>query len=403
MMRCHSKSEKRFLVTGATGFIGSHLAGALAEAGHSVCVLIRTLPPQSSTSAERWHRIADWLELSPAARARITVLAGDLDAADLNLCADDARFLKANAEEIVHAAASTAFSEKKRSEIFRTNISGLRNLLAFMEGGSCSRIHAISTAYVGGNTLVAPCMEVFSPANGFLNPYEESKHQAEILLREFCRRQGVRLSIYRPSVVYGNSRTGKTFRFNALYHPVRAIAYLRDLFTKDLLENSGTQARKMGISLDPSAQTLYLPIHFRKRQGSGVNLVPIEYCTAAILELMNVDGKDAIFHITNPQSTPLTDLVAFTERFFKLAGMVVEDVPAQRAQQNPASGALDHLFQHYMAPYQPYIEDTRVFDDSRAAQALSPAGIHCPEFSYPIFEHCMAYAMKNNWGRTLGL
>ena len=402
MMRGHSKSKKRFLVTGATGFIGSHLAGALAEKGHSVSLLIRPLPIQSSTAIERWKRIADWIRLTPAARERITVFAGDLDAPDLNLCADDARFLQANAEEIVHAAASTSFSEKKRSEIFHANIVGLQNLLSFMEGGSCSRIHAISTAYVGGNS-VAPCREVFSPAHGFFNPYEESKHQAEILLREFCRRRGVRLFIYRPSIVYGHSRTGKTFRFNALYHPIRTIVYLRDLFMKDLLENSGDQARKMGISLNPTEQTLHLPIHFRKRQGTGVNLVPIEYCTDSILELMNAAGKDGIFHITNRQNTPLNDLVSFTERFLKISGMVVEGVSTQQTPQQPASGALDHLFRRYMEPYQPYIEDTRVFDNSRAEQTLAPAGIVCPTFSYSIFKHCMTYALKNNWGRTLGL
>lgn len=402
MMRFHSKAEKRLLVTGATGFIGSHLAGALAEAGHSVCLLIRALPTESTTADDRWKRIADWLRLSPAARARITVFAGDLHAPDLHLSADNARFLKANTEESVHAAANTSFSEKKRSEIFRTNIIGLRNLLSFVEGSSCRRIHAISTAYVGGNTQ-DPCMEVFSPPHGYFNPYEESKHQAEILLREFCSRKGVRLSIYRPSVVYGNSRTGKTFRFNALYHPVRAIAYLRDLFMKDLLENSGHQAKKMGISLDPTGQTLHMPIHFRKGQGRGLNLVPIEYCTESILQLMNATGKDEVFHITNTQSTPLTDLVSFTGRCFKISGMVVEGVTAPRPQQNPASDALDHLFRRYMEPYQPYIEDTRVFDDSRAVQTLTPAGIHCPGFSYSIFEQCMTYAIKNNWGRTLGL
>ena len=183
------KSEKRFLVTGATGFIGSHLACALAEEGHSVSLLIRALTTESTTADDRWNRIADWLGLSPAARGRIKVFAGDLDAPDLNLSADDARFLKANTEEIVHAAASTSFSERKRAEIFRTNITGLRNLLSFLEGGSWGRIHAISTAYVGGDTLV-PCTEVFSPPHRFFNPYEESKHQAEILLREFCSRKG---------------------------------------------------------------------------------------------------------------------------------------------------------------------------------------------------------------------
>jgi len=402
MMRVHRKPKKRLLVTGATGFIGSHLAGALAEEGHSVYLLIRASSTQGTTSDNRWNRIADWLDLSPVARARITVFAGDLDAPDLNLCIDDARFLKTNTEEIVHAAASTSFSEKKRAEIFRTNITGLQNLLSFMEGGFCRHIHAISTAYVAGKTG-ASCMEVFSTPHGFLNPYEETKHLAEILIRKFCSQKDIRLFIYRPSIVYGNSITGKTFRFNALYHPVRSISFLRDLFMKDLLENSGNQAKKMGISLDPVEQTIHIPIHFQKRQGTGLNLVPIEYCTDSILELMKAAGKDKIFHITNTQSTPLNDLVSFAGRFLKVSGMVVEGVLTQHTQQNPSAGALDHLFRRYMESYQPYIEDTRVFDNSQASQTLLPAGIRCPGFSYRIFEHCMTYAIKNNWGRTLGL
>ncbi|WP_155876140.1 SDR family oxidoreductase [Desulfuromonas sp. AOP6] len=402
MTRCRSKPEKRLLVTGATGFIGSHLAGALAEAGHSVFLLIRALNAEGTTAYDRWNRIADWLGLSPAARARIKVFVGNLDDPDLNLSLDDARFLKANIEEIVHAAGSTSFSEKKRNEIFQTNLIGLKNILSFVDRGICRHIHAISTAYVGEGTQT-PCRECISPAHDFFNPYEESKHQAEILLREFCNRKGLRLSIYRPSVVYGNSLTGRTFRFNALYHPVRSIAYLRDLFKKDLLENAGTQARKMGISLDSTTQTLHMPIHFQKRQGTGVNLIPIDYCTDAILELMNVTEKEGIFHIVNTQNTPLTDLVSFAGRFLKVSGMGVDGVSAQQAQQDPTSGALDHLFLRYMEAYQPYIEDTRIFDDSRAARTLSPAGIRCPKFSYAIFEQCMTYAVESNWGRTLGL
>ena len=346
-MQVHRNRGKRILVMGATGFIGSHLAGALAEEGHSVYLLIRPSSTQGTTSDKRWNRIANWLDLSPFARTRIMVFAGDLDAPDLNLCSDDARFLKTNTEEIVHAAASTSFSEKKRAEIFQTNIIGLQNLLSFMDGCFCSHIHAISTAYVAGKSG-ATCMEVFSNPHGFLNPYEETKHQAEILLRKFCSQKGIRLSIYRPSIVYGNSITGKTFRFNALYNPVRSISFLRDLFMKDLLENSGNQASKMGISLDLADRTIHMPIHFQKRQGTGINLVPIEYCTDSILELMKAPGKDKIFHITNTQSTPLNDLVSFTGRFLKVSGMVVEGALREHTRQNHTMGGLNHLFQRYI-------------------------------------------------------
>jgi hypothetical protein len=100
------------------------------------------------------------------------------------------------------------------------------------------------------------------------------------------------------------------------------------------------------------------------------------------------------------QSTPLDDIVSFAGRFLDVSGMYVE---GSCMTQTTTSDPLDQLFRRYMEPYQPYIEDTRIFDESRAAQILAPSGTCCPTFSYPIFERCMTYAIENKWGRTIGL
>jgi nucleoside-diphosphate-sugar epimerase len=390
-------SSKKYFITGASGFIGSHLATALAQEGHSVYLLVR--PSKEHTVHQRWDLIADWLELAPETRGRITVFSGDLDSSDLNLSPDNARFLKENVEEIVHAAANTSFSAKKRDEAIRTNITGLQNLISFSESGSFRHIHYISTAYVA-NRALALSPEALSNSTEFCNPYEETKHQAESLIHDYCRRTNVRLSIYRPSIVYGNSKTGRTFRFNALYHPIRSIAYLVDLFKSDILENSGLQAKELGISLNPANQRLHLPICFQTGKSGGLNLVPIDCCTDSIMGIMKTKRSEGFFHIVNKHNTSMEDLVSYAREFFNVSGLHVKSSSRVR-EQDPRP--LDHLFQRYMEPFQPYIEDTRVFDTSRAAHILKPLGIECPVFSHSIFARCMTYALDNNWGRNLDL
>ena len=392
------KPKKQIFITGASGFIGSHLAGKLAEnEASAINLLIR--PFNGFTAGERWKRIADWLDLSDETRQRISVFSGDLNSPDLSLSSDDARFLKKHTDEIIHTAASTSFSEKKREQVFQTNINGLNNLLSFFAGGSFEHFHHISTAYVAGITR-DPCLEAISRPSKFLNPYEEAKHQAEIIIREFCVRKNIHLVIYRPSIVYGNSITGRTFRFNALYHPVRSVAYIRDLFIKDVRQNNGTRAQMMGIYLNQKNQSLYLPVCLELKQGTGLNLVPINYCIDSIVEIMKAPAAEGIFHIVNARNTTMEELIQFTKKFLNVSGISIGGYSGRQTKRTP--GPLDLLLQRSLETYKSYIEDTRTFSDSRAAHILDPASINCPEFSYPVFERCMTYAIDNKWGKSLG-
>jgi hypothetical protein len=61
---------------------------------------------------------------------------------------------------------------------------------------------------------------------------------------------------------------------------------------------------------------------------------------------------------------------------------------------NPAEA----LFDRVVEPYGPYLADTRVFE-RRNTDMASP-GLKPPQFSYDIFERCMAYAVKINWGNA---
>ncbi len=68
--------DSRILVTGAAGFLGSHFAVALLEAGYRVTAVAR--PSKKLDAQARIDRLADWFALKEEARRRLTVLEGDI-------------------------------------------------------------------------------------------------------------------------------------------------------------------------------------------------------------------------------------------------------------------------------------------------------------------------------------
>ena len=107
----------------------------------------------------------------------------------------------------------------------------------------------------------------------FNNIYEETKYRAERYVSEICREEGIRINIYRPSIVYGHSRNGKSIRFNALYYPVKTLLFLREIYERDIQERGGKQADKMGVRAGDGT-SMYLPIRVEKKEGGGINLIP---------------------------------------------------------------------------------------------------------------------------------
>jgi nucleoside-diphosphate-sugar epimerase len=379
--------SSRILVTGATGFLGSHIAAALLRAGYRVAVLARATKALSARA--RIERLADWLGLDEDARSRLTVIEGDvLDPGWAAAGAD-------SVDEVVHCASSTAFAERKRAEIEAANIGGLRNVLDFAVRSGCAFFHHVSTAYVAGRRT-GPCPEDWVEGAGFTNVYEETKARGELMARDVCRREGLRLTVYRPTIVTGDSRTGRTLRFNALYFPVKAAVYLRDIFLADLRDRGGRRAAEMGVSLSDDGK-LVMPLRVEVGRG-GLDLVPIDHCVRVFMAIFEDALDGGIYHIANGTFTRIEDLVAYTKRFFGLAG--IEAGGPETFVARPRN-ALETLYESYLESYRPYMEDQRIFRSENAAPMLARRGLVCPAFDYDVFARCMAYALEVDWGSKL--
>jgi len=153
--------DSRILVTGATGFLGSHIAVALLRAGFKVTALAR--PTKKLGARERIDRLAAWFALEGEARARLEVAEGDILDAGWPARAGGGSGDLGGIDEIVHCASNTAFAERKRAEVEAVNINGLENVLDLALRSGCGFFHHVSTASASLATLSRSMVGRFLP------------------------------------------------------------------------------------------------------------------------------------------------------------------------------------------------------------------------------------------------
>lgn len=395
MISCKRKRKDiSILITGATGFLGSHLAFALLKRGFTVTLLNRPLGDLSGK--QRTQQILRWFGASYEQFPNLGTLEGFIDQEHLGLEASAYESLLERTDEIFHCAADTSFAERKREVVERANLDSLRNALDFAAEGKCYFFHYLSTAFSSGiNTN--PCKEDFVANTRFTNVYEETKHKAEKMALERCRRSGIRLNIYRPSIVYGDSRTGKSIRFNALYYPVKLVYTLRNLYTQDIENNGGKAAADMGVHKD-SEGCVYLPLRIIGNSHGGLNLIPIDFFMESCMAIWEESLEGDIFHIVNNRTNTLQELITYVQDFFGIRG--IEAIPESK-HENICKNPLEKLVESYLSIYQPYMQDTRIFSYEKANRCLQKHNIFCPEFDYEIFKRIIRYAIRVKWGKKL--
>jgi nucleoside-diphosphate-sugar epimerase len=214
---------------------------------------------------------------------------------------------------------------------------------------------------------------------------------------ESSRRAGIRLSVYRPSIVYGDSQTGRSLLFNALYFPVRTVLFIKEVFEADIAKRGGRRAAAMGVRVESDGWT-YLPLRMEIENGGGLDLVPVDFFVEAFAAIMEAAPEGGVFHIASGRPAKLARVVEYGRRLFHLRGI---EVCAKRDLTDAPRNALEILFDDYIESYLPYLRDERLFAVDRARPVLEKKGIACPELDFDIFARCMNFAIACDWGAKL--
>ncbi len=273
------------LLTGATGLLGRYLLRDLTLADIPLAVVVRRTRWESATQRIE-TAMAHWERELGRRLVRPVVLEGDIAEPGLGLAERDVEWLAANCRAVLHSAASlTFYADDASGEPWRSNIQGTRHVLELCERAGIRRCHQVSTAYVCGRRRERILEADLDVGQEPSNDYELSKLIAEKEVRAWPAFDQV--TIYRPSIIIGDSQTGFTTTYHGFYTPLRVSFALRQT-----------------ASPDAWAQTNWLG-QLSLRGDERKNLVPVDWVSAAITRIIvrpELHGRT--YHLTNPRPRP---------------------------------------------------------------------------------------------------
>lgn len=232
-------SPMRAFVSGAAGFVGSHLVNALLERGDDV-VAIDCFTPYYDVAAKVAN--ADTYRDSP----RCTFVQADLRSDPLGALVD-------GIDVIFHQAAQPGVRQSwdhQFGDYASHNVLGTQRLLDAAAGASVGRFVYASSSSIYGNALTYPTREDMMPAP--FNPYGVTKLAAEHLTRAYAQNFGLSTISLRYFTVYGPRQrpdmsifrlieaalTGGTFPMFGDGSQLREFTYVGDIVRANLLAGS---------------------------------------------------------------------------------------------------------------------------------------------------------------------
>jgi thioester reductase-like protein len=334
------------LLTGATGFVGMELLRRFLEedGDRRVHALVRAADDEAAG------------ERLPA-HPRLNAVAGDIEQPGLGLSRAARERLRQEVTTILHCAASISF-DLSLEESRQVNVDGTRNVLELAERcRALERLTYVSTAYVAGEPRGLFREDQLDVGQRFRNPYEQSKFEAERMIHE--RANGLPLQVLRPSIIVGDSRTGRTSSFNVLYGPLKAMA---------------------------SGRIPAIPA----RRSAPVDIVPVDYVADRTYELVT-EGPDGTFHlVAGRNATTVGRLLELTARCLRRKPPAVLPPVVYKRLAHP------WLRRKYaglrkIEVYFPYFSMRVRFDD----RGLGPGP---PVEGY--FHRLVEFAQRAGWGRV---
>ncbi|RKG92603.1 NAD-dependent epimerase/dehydratase family protein [Corallococcus terminator] len=330
-----------YFITGYPGFIGKRLVEHIAREdpkGH----IYALVQPKAFKEAQA--------TAAKVQGAKVELLTGDAVDMHLGLSGEEYQRLCERVTDIFHLAAVSQLGVPKETA-WRVNVDGTRNLLELARDcENLSRFSHFSTCYVSGDRVGVIAEDELDRGQSFRNAYEETKFQAERLVQRAAATLPV--TIFRPSSVVGDSRTGEIDRFEGPYY--------------------------LGILLVTSPLVVPLPL-----PGNGVaplNVVPVDFVVEAVWRLARDErAKGRTFHLVDPN--PMS-----ARRVYEL---IAEKSHKKLPRFNLSARAADvmlrlPLLEKLARPQRAaisYVNHLAIYNCHNTLELLDGTGVRCPPLS----------------------
>jgi thioester reductase-like protein len=350
-------------ITGSTGYIGAHVVAGLLE-GHAdrLNLLVRARDPHEA-EVRLWRALQIHLpfpQFHEYLRSRIAVFRGDLTERRFGLGEEDYRRLVQTTGSVIHVAAS--LNRKSEKACLNTNLRGTLEVVklaaAARDDHGLRRFSHVSTVAVAGqraNEVVQEDEAVQWDRSDY-DPYARTKKFCEHMIRELLPE--VPRTIFRPSIVLGDSRHAETTQFDM----VRAFVFLAGL---------------------PA-----LPF----RPQDQIDIVPVNYVAEAIVALHQKERPaHEIYHLSSGRSSQtfrqLTDALARARGWSGPLYLPALEKPfgATINWLSKRSGNLGYGAS-LLRVFWPYLVWNTVFDNTRVVSELGSAPAPFSEYSYPLLK-----------------
>ena len=323
-------------------------------------------------------------ELRESVGTRVFCVPGDITVNRLGIEKSLYSRLTGSVRYVIHAAAEVDL-KKNRDELFRVNVHGTANVLAFAKeinsNAGLKRFSHVSTAYVAGLARGVITEEILG-GQGFASLYEESKYEAEILVKN--HEQFFPVSIFRPGQIVGNSETGEINSFNTIYYPLK-------LFLSNRLR--------------------VIPA----RKDVRINLIPVDYVADAIVRLtVDKRAEGLIFNLVAPAGMQPTakELLGFVMDWagkkpdIKLKKPVFINIPffSRLGAVYNRSGVLRNkrkTFISNLIALAPYFNENREYKTENTARLLGEFTHDWRKYLPKLLDYAVYKGFLNHSGRTV--
>ncbi len=366
------KKQGAVFLTGATGLLGSQLGLQALSCGRELRVLVRSVPGVGIRErvTRAWSRIAGE-DLSRDAIRRLRIVEGDAALPRFGLSPSAYRVILENVSDVFHAAGHTDFVDSSQDRHQRSNVDTTRRAFeSAREVGAT--LHHVSTAYVAPISEGVAFEHNPTTEEDCRNSYERSKIRAERFVLRECRAASVSFVIYRPSILVGSSRTGRSAKYRNFYVFLRALDEIR--------KRAGGRRRE--------------PIRLALARQDTLNLIPVDHAAKAIWRIaQQPESIEKWFHICHPTPCTIESLLRALERIYPMRFRLVESLDGRDPSRQ------EKLLAGILELFGDYLQGEPEFSLRNTCSALPDYRSSCPPMESPFFRKMIDGARGDRWGR----